>query len=183
MNTLISILKKGGVAVIRTDTLYGLVGLAENPHTVDRIYAIKQRNPLKPVIVLLADIIDLKRFGIDINIDLESIVNLYWPGPVSIVIETSDTVDLHHIHKGTGGVAFRIPDNEILRELLRKTGPLVAPSANPEGQEPAKNIKEAMSYFGDLVDFYHDGGECLDVKHSKIIKINSADDSVDIIRE
>ena len=43
-------------------------------------------------------------------------------------------------------------------DLLKQTGPLVAPSVNPEGQSPAKNIAEARKYFGDKVDFYQDGG-------------------------
>jgi len=46
-----------------------------------------------------------------------------------------------------------------VRDFLKKTGPLVAPSANIEGEKSAKNIDEARKYFGDSVDFYEDGGE------------------------
>ena len=69
-----------------------------------------------------------------------------------------------------------------LRELLRKTGPLVAPSANIEGHTPAKNISEAMVYFGDRVDYYKDDGECDNYNASKIIRINN-DLEIDIIRD
>ncbi|MGB0925430.1 MAG: L-threonylcarbamoyladenylate synthase [Minisyncoccia bacterium] len=183
MNKLIEILKDGGIAILKTDTLYGIVGLAENPHTVDRIYEIKNRNPLKPVVVLLSDISELSQFGIHVDADLQSILDVYWPGKVSIVLETSSSIDLHHIHKGTGGVAFRVPDDAMLRDILRQTGPLVAPSANPEGQTPAKDIGTAMDYFGDKVNFYKDDGECVNLKPSKIIKVDRVKDSVEIIRD
>jgi L-threonylcarbamoyladenylate synthase len=59
--------------------------------------------------------------------------------------------------------------------LLKKAGPLVAPSANPEGMEPAKTIKEAKEYFGERVDFYINGGKLLsppstliEIKNKKI---------------
>ncbi len=61
--------------------------------------------------------------------------------------------------------------NKKLFSLLQKTGPLVAPSANPQGLTPASNIKEAKKYFGDRVDFYIAGGTLIS-KPSTIIKIN-----------
>lgn len=183
MNKLVSILKDGGIAVIKTDTLYGVVGLANNQHVVDRIYKIKNRDPLKPVVVLLSDASDLGKFGIHMDADLKTITDMYWPGKVSIVLETSDKIELHHIHKGTGGVAFRVPDDAMLRELLQQTGPLIAPSANPEGKAPAKDIATAMEYFGDQVNFYKDDGECINTKPSKLIKVNRDTDTVEVIRD
>jgi L-threonylcarbamoyladenylate synthase len=66
---------------------------------------------------------------------------------------------LSYLHRGTQSIAFRIPDDERVYDFLQKTGPLVAPSANPQGQEPAYTIEEARSYFSDRVDFYVDEGE------------------------
>lgn len=173
MKSFKDIMHKGGVAVLRTDTLYGLVCDAQNQHAVQRIYNIKKRNPLKPVIVLVADIDQIRSFGIEITRALESHLNDYWPGKVSIILQANDEiVNTHYIHKGTGGIAFRIPEVDSLRDLLRDVGPLVAPSANPEGQSPASTIQEAIDYFGDLVDYYVDGGQVADTNPSKIIKIS-----------
>ena len=69
MKKCISIIKNGGVAVIKTDTLYGIVGSAHNQHAVDKIYKIKGRSLLKPVIVLISDISDVQKLGIDISVD------------------------------------------------------------------------------------------------------------------
>lgn len=75
-----------------------------------------------------------------------------------------------YLHRGTKSLAFRLPKKKPLRELLEKTGPLVAPSANPQGLEPAKNITEAKKYFGDMVDVYVAGGK-LEGKPSKLISL------------
>ena len=182
MKKITSIIKNGGVAVIKTDTLYGIVGLAKDQYVVDKIYAIKKRNLLKPVVVLISNISDIESLGITLSDNFRKITEMYWPGKVSIIISAPESVNLHYLHKGTGGVAFRIPDDSDLIELLKETGPLVAPSANPEGKKPAKNIKEAMVYFGDTVDFYQDRGECTNEQASKIIRVTENFD-VEIVRE
>ncbi len=182
MKKVTSIIKNGGVAVIKTDTLYGIVGLAKNQNVVNRIYKIKNRNILKPVVVLVDNISDIKKLGVIISDKKRKVLKKYWPGKISIILPTKDSVNLHYLHKGTGGIAFRIPDNNDLRNLLNKTGPLVAPSANPEGKSPARNIKEAMEYFGDNVDYYKDDGECENCKASKIISFID-DKKIKIIRK
>jgi L-threonylcarbamoyladenylate synthase len=55
-------------------------------------------------------------------------------------------------------LAFRLPADEELRAFLRETGPLIAPSANPEGKSPATTIAEARTYFGEMVDSYQEAG-------------------------
>lgn len=172
MKSFKDIIKKGGVAVIKTDTLYGLVCDAFNQHAVARIYDIKKRNPLKPVIVLISSISDIENFGIKVNSELHKKLSAIWPDKVSVILPSDDnSVNTHHIHKGTGGIAFRMPADKELRSILAEVGPLVAPSANPEGLSPAINIQQATDYFGDDVDFYMDGGEVTNTRPSKIIKI------------
>ncbi len=160
MRKLSELLKKGKIAVVRTDTLYGILGLAKDPHVVDRIYKIKGRDELKPVVVLVADCKQIEGLGLALNDTCRTLLGEYWPGPVSVILPVKEEFELHYLHKGTGGIAFRIPDDEYLLELLKETGPLVAPSANPQGKEPAKTIKQAMDYFGSAIDFYDDRGEC-----------------------
>ena len=172
MKSFKEIIKDGGVAVIKTDTLYGIVCDAFNQHAVARIYQIKKRDPLKPVIVLVSRIDDIQKFGITINHQLREKLEGIWPAKVSVILPSNDdSVNTHYIHKGTGGIAFRVPADSALRQLLSDVGPLVAPSANPEGQLPATNIQQAIDYFGDNVDFYLDGGDVTDTHASKIIKI------------
>ncbi|MDR3519708.1 MAG: L-threonylcarbamoyladenylate synthase [Candidatus Pacebacteria bacterium] len=176
---LIEILKKGGVAVMPTDTIYGIVGLAQNVATVHRIYNLKKRNPEKPCIILLGDIKQLEEFSITLSERQKTVLEEYWPGPVSVIFDCVDEA-LSYLHRGTNTLAFRLPSSESLKDLLNKVGPLIAPSANPEGLPPAQNTTEAKKYFGDSVDFYLDGGT-ITGKASKLIKLHK-DGTVSILR-
>ena len=174
---LIKILKKGGVAVMPTDTLYGIVGKAENPATVERIYKIRKRAPEKPCIILIGNISELGKFNIVLSGEQKNKIKEYWPGPVSIVLDCPDE-KFTYLHRGTKTLAFRLPMQADLRNLLLKTGPTIAPSANTEGLTPARNIQEAENYFGIEIDLYLNGGE-ITGKPSKVVRLyNDGDEYI-----
>lgn len=162
----VEVLKNGGVGIIPTDTIYGLVGRADLPDTVTRISQLKNRSDGKGFIVLISSIADLDLFGIKLSTEVSEFLNKYWPGKVSVVMSPT--------------LSFRLPDKKDLIEVLKQTGPLVAPSANLEGEPPAKNIDEARKYFGDKVDFYEDGGT-LDSLPSTLVRIK--DNKIEVLRE
>lgn len=171
------ILRDGGIGVIATDTIYGVVGQALSNDTVERIYRLKKRTPTKPFIILISKIDDIAQFGIELNDSLREKLMSYWPGPVSIILGCpNDTFE--YLHRGTRALAFRLPAKTELRDIIQLTGPLVAPSANPEGLPPATNLEAAKGYFGDTVDFYEPGQ--VSTTPSKIIRI--VDDDVEVIR-
>ena len=151
---------EGCVAVMPTDTIYGVLGSALQPKVVERIYKLRRRRPDKPFIILILGMSDIQKFDVNIRMSDIRILKRFWPGPVSVILPLGKQgiKKFRYLHRGTGAIAFRIPKLQWLRELLAKTGPLVAPSANPEGQPPAQTISQAQKYFGDRVDFYLDGG-------------------------
>lgn len=152
-----STLRRGGVGVIPTDTIYGIVGSAFSRETVARIYRLRNRSRKKPMIILIGKMGDLVSFGIKLTREMRGKVNQFWPGKVSIILPCRGK-DFEYLHRGTETLAFRLPEKRDLRALLRTTGPLVAPSANTEGKQPASTLTEAETYFGRRVDFYVDGG-------------------------
>lgn len=154
---IVTILKSGGVAILPTDTLYGIVGSALSRKAVARIYRIRRRNPKKPMIILISDMKDLEIFRIKLHSRVKKKLRELWPGKVSIIFSCPYR-KFSYLHRGTKTLAFRLPATRSLRSLLKKTGPLVAPSANLEGKPPAKTITEAKKYFGNKVDFYLDQG-------------------------
>jgi L-threonylcarbamoyladenylate synthase len=160
---IVLLLKKGGIGVVRTDTLYGLVAVANNDVAVERVFAAKHRTYNKSPIVMISRL-DQLFDAIDTSIS-DRLIGL-WPGKNSIILPTRRAPDW--ITRGKSSVAYRLPDDEKLRDLIDKTGPLVAPSANPEGLPPAMNIDEAKEYFGDKVDFYVDGGTVTDNTPSRL---------------
>ena len=183
-DNIVEILKKGGVGVLPTDTLYGLVGSALSEKAVGRIYQLKKRSDDKPFIILISDIKDLNLFGVRHMSDI--CLTPFWPGQVSVILDCPNLAkEMSYLRPFNNTLAFRCPNEKWLSNVLKKTGPLVAPSANPEGKEPAENIEQAKNYFacpvgspagdsfgGDSVDFYVDGGE-LKGKPSKIIKFEN----------
>lgn len=175
MNKAKEILNAGGIGVLATDTLYGIVGQAVKPGTVQRIYDVKERNPTKPFIILVSSLKDLKLFDVLLDQRMRESIDKYWPGPVSIILPCKNP-DYEYLHRGTDTLAFRMPAKHELIKLLEFTGPLVAPSANPEGLEPASDVEAAIAYFGDSVDFYQSG--TVNLKPSKVIKLTDKGEEV-----
>ncbi len=146
-------LNAGGIGVIPTDTLFGVVARAHDAAAVERIYALKGRDENKPFIVLVDSIDRLAEFGIALTDAQRAYLDSVWPGPVSVILPCPDE-RFAYLHRGTQAIAFRMPKLRWLRRLIRRTGPLVAPSANPQGIPPARTVREAKKYFGAKADFY-----------------------------
>ncbi len=173
-------LKNGKVGVIPTDTIYGIVGSALIPETIEKIYKLRKRSSDKLFIILISSIHDLKKFDIQLSEKQKDFLKNIWPNPVSVILPCKSG-KFKYLHRATFSLAFRIPDDEKLRELLKQTGPLVAPSANYEGDPPAQTIDEAKKYFGGRVAFYIDGG-IIKSEPSTLIKLN-VDGSWKVLRE
>ncbi|MBI2334565.1 threonylcarbamoyl-AMP synthase [Candidatus Daviesbacteria bacterium] len=163
---IVNILENGGIGVMPTDTIYGIVGSALNTQTVEKIYQLKKRSKNKPFIILISSLDDLKKFDIKLTKKQEVFLQKIWPNPVSVILHS---------------LAFRMPKNKKLLDLLDKTGPLVAPSANIARQKPAATIDEAKKYFGGKVDFYLDKGK-IKSQPSTLIEL-ATDGSYHILRQ
>ena len=86
LNKIIDIIKKDGIGVMPTDTLYGLVGSAFSENAVDRIYKIKGRDMRKPFIILIGSISALEKFGFVLDDNLKRDLKQFWPGKNSIIL-------------------------------------------------------------------------------------------------
>lgn len=174
---LVETLINGGVVVMPTDTVYGLVSLAGSPEAVKKMYEAKQRDG-KPGTIITGSAQQLVDMGFD-EIDIDT-ASQFWPGPVSVILSASD--NLEYLHMGKKSLAVRIPDVEWLHNLLIQTGPLATTSANLPGEPTVTNIEQAQGVFGEKIDFYLDGGEIINSKPSKIVRILLSGE-VDIIRD
>lgn len=171
------LLNPGGVGVIPTDTVYGIVARAADPEAVKRLYMAKSRED-KPGTVIAASTEQLEELGLKHR--YLKAVDQFWPGAVSVVIPLSDQ-RLNYLTLNKLSLAVRIPDYPELLETLKKTGPLLTSSANLPGQKPAENIREARDYFGNRVDFYTDGGNKSGFKPSTVIRV--LDDAIEVLRQ
>ncbi len=167
-SNIVSVLKRGGLGVIPTDTLYGVVASAQNKKAVARLYHLRRKTEGKPFIILISSVSELVDFGVTLSLFEKEILKKVWPGKVSVVFPCPQK-KFSYLHLGTQSLAFRFPRASKLISLLKKTGPLLAPSANPEGKPPATTITEAKNYFGSAVDFYVSAGKKREGKPSTLI--------------
>jgi len=137
VNELAEYLAEGGVAVIPTDTVYGIVTVPDCRAAHDRIYELKQRPQEKKLIILAAEIAMVEQMaGItDLGYDL---IRKFWPGALTIILNTTAGCSM----------GFRIPDYPWLLTLMRHlAGPLVSTSANPSDKPPALSGNVVCDYF------------------------------------
>lgn len=171
----IKLLQNGGVGVMPTDTVYGLVAQAKNSAAVERLYKLKDRER-KPGTLIAASTEQLKEIGVKSS-DLNK-VSKWWPGALSAVLD----IDHEYLHQGLGDVAMRVVADPAIRNILTQTGPLMTSSANRPGEPGSVDIEEAINYFSDNVDFYVDGGNLSGKSPSTIVK-PAPDGSIVVLRQ
>lgn len=167
---LVAELMSGGVGVLPTDTLYGLVCRAVDTEAVTKLYALKNREN-KPGTVIAADAQQLKSLGLSgKHINAASV---YWPGPISVLLEAGD--NLQTLTQSKPELACRVVSGPSqLLNVLSATGPLLTTSANFPGEQVANNLQEAEHYFGQSIDFYVDGGDMSRNTPSTLIRITES---------
>ena len=174
---LVNLLQYGAIGVLPTDTVYGLVGCANNIDAVNRLYKLKNRNK-KPGTIIAANINQLVDLGIKKR--YLKAVEQFWPGPVSVILPYSAQNNSLRLDLNVGTIAVRVTADDDLKKLLIKTGPFLTTSANRPGQPTANTIHEAKKIFGETMDFYVNGGNLKSRKPSTIIRV--VDDSVEVLR-
>ncbi|MFA5166323.1 MAG: L-threonylcarbamoyladenylate synthase [Candidatus Paceibacterota bacterium] len=155
---LINDIRHGAVGIIPTDTVYGIVASAKHSEAVERIYELKGRDSNKPFVILISSLHDLSLFRVPLSQTAHNILSKIWPAEISVILPCKQK-RFYYLHRGRKSLAFRMPHNHKLLELLKKTGPLASSSANLSGQPASKNIAQAKEYFARQVDFYVSGGE------------------------
>jgi L-threonylcarbamoyladenylate synthase len=150
-------LRGGDVAVVPTDTVYGLAGLPSDPDAVARIFSLKGRPEDKALPVLGTGISQLETVA-RFDDSATRVAAAFWPGPLTLVLARAPgfTADLGGSQTHT--VAVRVPDRKLCLTLLRETGPLAVTSANLSGQSPATTAEEARAVFGAVPVL--DDGDC-----------------------
>lgn len=146
----------GMPVVIPTDTIYGITSRALDKRAIAKLYRLRKRDSEKPFIILISSIKDLATFGIDIDNEKKRWLRKVWPNKLTVVFPCNDK-NFRYLYRDKKSLAFRMPKDRWLSRLISRVGPIVAPSANLQGCDPAKNISEAIGYFGDKA-FYIDRG-------------------------
>lgn len=159
-----SLLNKGDLVVIPTETVYGLAADATNGQAVAKIYELKQRPQFNPLIIHLKDIEDCEKWAV-FSEKAKKLATVFWqenPFPLTLVLRKKNSTSLSSlVTAGLDTVAVRIPSHPIALELLEKLNkPLAAPSANRSMSiSPTSSIAVRQS-FGTETPYVLEGGNC-----------------------
>jgi len=131
------ILKKGGLVIMPTETVYGIAANMLNNKALDRLYEIKERPKDKPFSLHIEKKERIEEFASAIPVLAYKLIDKFWPGPLTLLLESKN---------GKGKVGLRMPDNEIALNLIAAAGvPIVCPSANISGKPAPVNFEEAIN--------------------------------------
>ncbi|MFT0897968.1 L-threonylcarbamoyladenylate synthase [Candidatus Methanoprimaticola sp. MG2] len=169
----------GKLIVYPTETVYGIGADIYNEAAVKNLYVVKNRPFDMPLSVAVSDKAMLERVAV-LNENADKLIKAFMPGPITIIIKKQpDVPDI--VTSSSQKVGIRMPDNRFALELVRRTGPIVATSANLHSHPDAVNVDAAIADFGDSVDTYIDSGECTLGMPSTIVWL--MDKEVEIIRQ
>ncbi len=158
LDNVVATLRAGGVALLPTDTVYGLFASPEFPAAVAKIFTLKSRPVAKKLPVLAGNIGQLKSLGVQYDARLEKLLHLSWvPGPLTLILAVNQANAPPWL-QGRSEVAVRLPDDLFLRSLLLTTGPLLATSANKSGQQTPPETAEILQQLAGTPDITLDNG-------------------------
>ena len=141
-------LRAGGLMLYPTETVFGLGGLAERT-PLERLSALKSRDEQKPFLLLVAEVAQAP--GLHWTDAARALADMFWPGPLTLVLRDPDGRYPPGVQSASGGVALRRTPHEGVRRLLDALGePVTSTSANPRGVEPARTVAEARALLRDL---------------------------------
>jgi len=153
----VAALRRGELAVLPTDTVYGLAADAFSAPAVADLLETKGRGRDMPVPVLVGSWRTLDGLAEEVTPRVRSLVEAFWPGGLTLVVRTAPSL-LWDLGETRGTVAVRMPLHPVALAVLEQTGPLAVSSANRSGMPAAQDAAEAARQLGTRVPVYLDGG-------------------------
>ncbi|MDR1406451.1 MAG: threonylcarbamoyl-AMP synthase [Tannerella sp.] len=161
INQILQVLRNSGVVLIATDTVYGLAALPTDETAVAKIYALKSRPRDMFLPVMVAQMDDLERLGLDVNARVGKLFgSVLVPGAITFVLGFKNESLKPDWLKTREEIAVRIPDNALLLSVLKETGPLLVTSANKHGRPDTPNkVKDILVELNGVPDLIIEDGD------------------------
>ncbi len=171
------LLNAGSCVALPTETVYGLAARYDVEEAVHSVFRLKGRPNDNPLIVHVASIAQAAQVGDVSNTVVRSLMDAFWPGPLTIVVPKVPSV-LSAVTAGLPTVAIRCPAHDVFRTILQSTGPLVAPSANVSGRPSPTTAAHVLHDFANADVLVVDGGECQVGLESTVVHVNNSTISI-----
>jgi len=150
-------IQRGGLAVIPTDTVYGVAADAFDSDAVSDLLAAKGRGRDMPPPVLVSAATTLDALAVRVPAYARALVEEFWPGPLTLVCHAQPSLQWD-LGDTRGTVAARMPDHAIALEILERTGPLAVSSANRTGMPAATDADQVEEMLGEDAEVLVDAG-------------------------
>lgn len=174
------IIKRGGLVVMPTETVYGLGGDGTNPKAAASIYQAKGRPSDNPLIIHISTPGDAEKYAYTSKLYYD-IANSFMPGPITVILKAKDSIP-KETRGGLDTVAVRCPANKVANLLIKCSGvPIAAPSANLSGSPSPTCVSHVIDDMNGRVDAIIDGGNSDFGLESTIVKINE-DNTLTLLR-
>ena len=175
---LLDVLEKGELAILPSDTVYGIFADATNYDSIKRVDEAKHSN--KPHLIVVSSIDMLKKYVSKINDLQEKIIDKYWPNTLTILFKKNSKLD-DELTKGSEYIGIRMPKNDFLLELLSEFGkPLISSSANITNEKVITNVSMIDDELKKNISYIYDAGDLSDIA-STLIKVE--DNKIVFLRE
>lgn len=155
----VSLIKNGELVVFPTETVYGLGANAYDAAAVKKIFEAKGRPQDNPLIVHISRVEEVREIARDIPDVFFTLAEKFMPGALTVVLPRSERIP-DVVTAGGDTVAVRMPDNAFARELIARSFPLAAPSANRSKHVSPTSAKHVYDDLKGKVPLILDGGEC-----------------------
>ena len=155
----VSLIKNGELVVFPTETVYGLGANAFDPVAVAKIFEAKGRPQDNPLIVHISRVEEVKGIARDVPELFYTLAERFMPGALTVVLPKSDLIP-GIVTAGGDTVAVRMPDHPVARELISRSFPLAAPSANRSKHVSPTTARHVYDDLCGRVPLILDGGEC-----------------------
>jgi len=169
-----TVLRRNGIIAVPTETFYALAVNPFQPEALVRLFALKDRAPEKPVLVMVAEPNMLPQVVREIPEIANRLMARFWPGPLTIIFPS-----LPHLSRlltgGTGTIGVRQPRQSLICRLISALGhPITGTSANRAGYRPLVRADEVAREFGDHLDLILEAGPCPGGLPSTIVDVTNA---------
>jgi L-threonylcarbamoyladenylate synthase len=175
-----ALLRDGGIGVVPTDTVYGLVALATHEGAVARILEMKGREAGKPLPVQVASIREANILARADGPAAVTLADRFWPGALTLVLPRRTGPAAHLPSQPEESIGIRIPDDMFCVALIEHASYLVAPSANPAGAPAPETLDAVAPEIMEAVDFAVNGGACPHGVESTVVDLTAG---VRVLRE
>ena len=166
------IIRAGGLVAFPTETVYGLGADGTNPDAIRRVYEAKGREESKPILVLVSHRKDLARLVRCIPERVHAVMDVCWPGPLTLVFPAQDSVP-RELLGGGDTIGVRHSGAAIAEVLCDAVdGPVTAPSANRSGEPEPLTAEDVAARLGDRVDLILDGGPSRSDQPSTVVDVS-----------